>query len=443
MIDSSTNIGPFSSPGIFTSHDPLSALPLAGSVKWVAVTPNNTPETVNKLKDAGFDIVVWQDAASPAGLDAVKNFGASGYIAQAEGPGQLEAATRLTDQITVPKALVTNLFWAGQNQAWPSGWIAMPEAYQNANAPSTPGAVVDAAKNMGATTVIPVVGTYDAKSETPAGTKIPMSQYLNEMKAHGINNFGAFSSEYLNNDDINAIKSTTSYQQTASYSHEPAATPSESPAWHLNPNWHSPTPEDEKLAGLNPANVLEERPGENGNTIFRMSDGTYKTYNPTRPATELTQDAGTWNSKQWDGSSYSPANAPGEQQTVNSQRLPDGSAVTMGPPVDLPNSHSTPAQTFSSPAAQPSLPDVMDQSPAHISGAMVDESNSYTAPVAASQPSQDTSDALSRYTSNVTLPPVDAQSQAATAGIDAISPAAAAPPQNPPDARPAHGTYAE
>ncbi|HCM52263.1 TPA: hypothetical protein DIS56_04030, partial [Candidatus Saccharibacteria bacterium] len=96
----------------------------------------------------------------------------------------------------------------------------------------------------------------------------------------------------------------------------------ELPVWHVNPNWTAPDPTKAAIAGLNydPANVdpnskgayvLEERPGENGKTVFRMSDGSYKVYDPR---TFETKEGGSWNADQWGSSEggkiVPPADAP-------------------------------------------------------------------------------------------------------------------------------------
>lgn len=200
----SSDAGPFSGAGVFTTHDPLSALPLAGKVEWVAVMPDADPAAVQKLKEAGLRIVVWDPNSSDAGLEAVQEFNASGYIAQAEGPYQLEAALAQESRIAVPKALVGNPQVAGSEPgSWPDGWIAMPEAYENANPNATIQRVVAAAKQAGAEIVIPVTGSYDAVSE--GGGKIQMAEYNEDIRELGLKNYAIYSSEYLNSEDIAAI----------------------------------------------------------------------------------------------------------------------------------------------------------------------------------------------------------------------------------------------
>lgn len=196
----------FSGNGVFTSADPLAALSLAGVVQWVAVRPDlATPEEIQKLKEAGFEIVIWEAQASEAGVAAIQQYGATGYIAQAEGPSQLEAAQAVSDQINVPKALVTNNFM----DTWPpGGWIAMPEAYQNSNPNATPERVVDDARRKGAQQVVPVVGAYNASGE--GGGVVSMNDYLAGVERSGTGNFAAFSAEELSPEDRAALSAASS-----------------------------------------------------------------------------------------------------------------------------------------------------------------------------------------------------------------------------------------
>ena len=66
------------------------------------------------------------------------------------------------------------------------------------------------------------------------------------------------------------------------------------PGWRTNPNWGVADQNLAQRAGLNPSQILEQRPGANGNTIFRKDDGTYWNYNPNTGATSA---AGTWNNR--------------------------------------------------------------------------------------------------------------------------------------------------
>lgn len=201
--------GPFAGKGIFTSNNPLSALQYANQAQWVAVKYGGDDgiggahgpslSDIQKLKDAGLKVVIWQDVATPEGVQAVNQIGAAGYIAQAEGPTQLEAAQQVTDMISVPKALVTNNFM----DKYPPGWIAMPEAYQNANPNATVANVIFDAQVRGATIVIPILGTYDAKSE--GGGKVPANVYIEGIETTGVNNFGIFSAEASDSGDLHEI----------------------------------------------------------------------------------------------------------------------------------------------------------------------------------------------------------------------------------------------
>lgn len=67
--------------------------------------------------------------------------------------------------------------------------------------------------------------------------------------------------------------------------------PKRAPSWHANPDWHAPTAEQAA------AGVLEVRPGApgTGNTVLRMSDGTYKVVHPDGKVTS----AGNWDPSHW------------------------------------------------------------------------------------------------------------------------------------------------
>ncbi len=154
--------GPFAGRGLFTVNDP--ALAIQPGVDWIAVRPEAlTPELALRARQAGIRLVVWEAKASEAGLEAVRRFGAEGYIAQAEGPDELQAALRLGDAIPVAKALVTNNFM----DRWPPGWIAMPEAYSGQNPSATVERVVFDARARGASVVVPVLGLFSENGRGP------------------------------------------------------------------------------------------------------------------------------------------------------------------------------------------------------------------------------------------------------------------------------------
>jgi hypothetical protein len=81
-----------------------------------------------------------------------------------------------------------------------------------------------------------------------------------------------------------------------------AGTQATTPAWHANPNWNAANDTTKAaysdVSGVNSSQILETRQGENGNTLLRMEDGTYKSVNNSGVAT----DAGTWNNSQWNDS---------------------------------------------------------------------------------------------------------------------------------------------
>ena len=154
--------GPFAGRGLFTVNDPAQAI--QPGVDWIAVRPQElTPELAQRVRQAGIQLVVWEAKASEAGLEAVRRFGADGYIAQAEGPDELAAALRLGEAIPVAKALVTNNFM----DRWPPGWIAMPEAYSGQNPSATVERVVFDARARGASVVVPVLGLFSENGRGP------------------------------------------------------------------------------------------------------------------------------------------------------------------------------------------------------------------------------------------------------------------------------------
>lgn len=95
------------------------------------------------------------------------------------------------------------------------------------------------------------------------------------------------------------------------------------PVWHADPNWGAPSQYAIALAGLDPGKVLEERPGKDGKTIFRMDDGTYQVYNPR---TLETSGAGTWNKDQWNEYSTAHPVPPAPPEVTNPAALYSGNS---------------------------------------------------------------------------------------------------------------------
>lgn len=155
--------GPFAGRGLFTTSDPAQAI--RPGVDWIAVRPERlSDDLVGRIREAGIRLVVWEATASQQGIDAVRRYGADGYIAQAEGPGELRSAIAVADAIGVPKALVTNNFM----DTWPPGWIAMPEAYSGQNPQATVERVVADSRIRGAQVVLPVLGLFSEGGRGPA-----------------------------------------------------------------------------------------------------------------------------------------------------------------------------------------------------------------------------------------------------------------------------------
>lgn len=184
-----TVLGPFAGVGIFTSNLPTAALAGAGHAQWVALLAGTAdPRDADTLRAAGFRIIVWEVGAS-LGQAAVDQYGAEGYIAQDEGPGQLAAALALGPSIKVPKALISNL----HASTWPVGWVCLPEAYQNANPNATPQGMVYGAGQRLAVAIAPVLGVYDASSE--GGGVVTLAEYLPEVRASSANSYSIFAAE--------------------------------------------------------------------------------------------------------------------------------------------------------------------------------------------------------------------------------------------------------
>jgi len=191
--------------GLFTSSDPMSALRAQPPPTWAAVMPQYmTPQVAAAYKAAGVALVIWEPEASQAGVNAVNQYGAAGYIAQAEGPTQLAAAESVGAQIGVPKALVTNNFMS----QYPPGWIAMPEAYQNNNPNATPDQVTRDAKARGAQTVVPVIGLGFV--DTPDGRHMSAADYqagLDAASGAGASGSAAYIADQASTEDLNAYTS--------------------------------------------------------------------------------------------------------------------------------------------------------------------------------------------------------------------------------------------
>lgn len=188
------SVGPFAGRGVYTTTDPLSALKFGSGIQWVAVMPDATsPAQVDQLKAAGYTVVAWEGDATAGGV-AFALAHCSGYIGQAEGPGQLADSVAQTGALgSFPKALVSNNFM----DAYPAGWVAQPEAYGIAIPKAPIGAAVQDALNRGATVVVPVVGL---SSDSSGGWTA--AQYLADADAMGITSIAAFSAESMSPADI-------------------------------------------------------------------------------------------------------------------------------------------------------------------------------------------------------------------------------------------------
>src|SRR3990167_9690231 len=103
MATEAAKQNPFAGKGVFTANDPSPALELKGLIDWVAVKVDGndtaSPAQIQALKDAGFKIVIWEASPSQTGVNAIKQYGAVGYIAQAELPSEIQQANAIASQI--------------------------------------------------------------------------------------------------------------------------------------------------------------------------------------------------------------------------------------------------------------------------------------------------------------------------------------------------------
>jgi len=291
---------------VFTVGDPttvIGSLPASDVTVAVKIGGDDaaSPDQIQALKDAGYKIVIWQSGANDEGVAAVGQYGASGYIAQAEGPGQLEAAQNVSAQVTVPKALVTNVYMG--NGQWPPGWIAMPEAYQNADPSATPSAVIDRANAAGATEVIPIFGAYDGSSENADGAKVPLQTYLNELRNSGVSNFGVYPFYSLTDEEKQQLTAWAQSQSTTGAYGQPQPPDAgssvllQSHTQDAGATWDTKDTStlDQKYGASvsQHGSVLAARPNADGTKeILQMSDGSYQTVDKTTGA--YVGGAGTW-----------------------------------------------------------------------------------------------------------------------------------------------------
>ena len=179
---------------------------MRGLFDWIAVKADGDDRAsradADALREAGFRVHVWE-AEPKDGFTAQTAYGAGGYIAQSEGPGQQAAA--LAAGKTNPKALITNV---NHIERWPDGWDALTEAYVNANPQATPAALEYEARKRGATWVSPCFGVYDATKENPpVGRKVPLREYL-AMPGVDPKRFSVYAGEYFAQypDDVAALR---------------------------------------------------------------------------------------------------------------------------------------------------------------------------------------------------------------------------------------------
>ena len=185
---------PWDGRGVYTTENPLLGLEFVPGCQWVAVMPQSTSaDQVAQLKAAGLSVSTWEGQATEAGVEfALAN--CDGYIGQAEGQPQLDAA--LAFEATLggfPKALVTNNFMA----SFPAGWVAHVEAYENEQANLFFGNAIQGALNRGATVVVPIAGIYAGQLGNPGA-----EHYLDEAAALGVTSFGAYEAGSMPSADV-------------------------------------------------------------------------------------------------------------------------------------------------------------------------------------------------------------------------------------------------
>ncbi len=165
MSDSSKNpkAGPFEGKIIFqTTNDPVVLLPYADKAQVVAVLPDTTREEADKLRSAGYDVVIWDPQNGGDTVGAVQRLGVEGVILQAEGPEQLDAANKTAAQLEgsgVTLAIATNNFSTDSYPGWVD--VAMPYAYASIGSHITVDRVeYEASKRVGGRdiVIIPIVG---------------------------------------------------------------------------------------------------------------------------------------------------------------------------------------------------------------------------------------------------------------------------------------------
>lgn len=206
----------FAERGMFLAWNPLVALQYGGLVDWVAVqaegrmqdgTPWTTPETVAKLRAAGFRVHVWE-AAVTEGESALARLGADGgYIGQSESAKQFTDCMDLGGPFERERAMVSNVtFLADSPSAWPNDWTCLPEAYANANPNATVEKMHYEAYKRGAKKIYPCFGCYDASAEQPGvGTRIALRAYLFAWSRLGLAGWNEYLGETLTPDDAAAL----------------------------------------------------------------------------------------------------------------------------------------------------------------------------------------------------------------------------------------------
>lgn len=171
------NAGPFAGTGIMVGTNPEVLAELASpgyreahGLTWVAIPPGVSADQVQALKDAGYTIIAWQPPETAATTDPnqlVADYGAAGYIGQAESQDQWNQAVANVEKAGVPTAIITNLWTPAGYGEFPPGTVAMPETYVNAGDQANY-VGLDYFMGQGASAVVPLAGIWTDSNNAPA-----------------------------------------------------------------------------------------------------------------------------------------------------------------------------------------------------------------------------------------------------------------------------------
>lgn len=187
---------PFAGKGAFTTGDPNAVAPdLVGKVDYLVVRVGGTDaatdaqiqQYIRDYIDTGKIqyLIFWEGEPSTVGVNAVKQYGADGYVAQGETSEQMKAAMAIGSQINVPKAVVTDNADSLNYYTKGSGYGFIYEYYKNVdgskNTTWTPGAL-NSATNLGAPFVSLALGNWASASAQAGGRNVSYEEYMTDIK---------------------------------------------------------------------------------------------------------------------------------------------------------------------------------------------------------------------------------------------------------------------